>query len=59
VHRGDRITIVARGDGLSLSATGVALENGRPGQRILVRNPSSGRVLHATVTGPHRVEVTF
>jgi len=59
VRRGDRLTIVAQGDGLSLSAAGVALENGRPGQRILVRNPSSGRILHATVTGPHRVKVTF
>lgn len=59
IHAGDHLTIVASGDGISLSTIGIAMQNGRPGQTILVRNLSSGRVLSATVMAAHKVIVTF
>ncbi len=59
IHVGDHLTIVASGDGISLSTIGIAMQNGRPGQTILVRNLSSGRVLSATVMAAHKVIVTF
>ncbi len=59
VQQGDQITIVASGEGVRLSATGIAMENGSVGERILVKNASSGRVLYATVRGKGLVHVAF
>jgi flagella basal body P-ring formation protein FlgA len=43
--------------GLRVGATGEALQDGAVGDRIGVRNPASGAVLTADVTGPGTVEV--
>ncbi len=59
IRPGERLRIVAAADGLRVSMAGIAMQAGRRGARILVRNASSGRVLRATVTGPHRVRVGF
>jgi flagella basal body P-ring formation protein FlgA len=40
-----------------IETTGVAEQEGRLGEMILVRNPSSGTSYHATVTSRNRVEV--
>lgn len=42
---------------VSVSMPGIALENGQLGQMIEVRNSSSGRVLHAIVAGPQKVQI--
>lgn len=59
IHQGERLDIVAAEKGLRISVAGIAMQAGRRGERILVRNASSGRVLRATVTGRHRVQVGF
>lgn len=59
IHPGEHVTIVAKGEHLKLSVGGIAEQAGRPGQLILIKNVTSGRVIRATVTGPGRVQVTF
>lgn len=59
IRQGNRVTIVAAGVNLRLSVAGIAMQAGRIGQFILVRNASSGKVIRAMVTGPGRVRVTF
>ena len=59
VHAGQLVTLVAQGDGVRIATTAEAIENGKEGQSILVRNVQSGRVLHAIVTGNGNVRVSF
>ncbi len=59
VHAGQLVTLVAKGNGVKISVTALALESGTLDQRILVRNTQSGRVLQAIVAGSARVQVTF
>lgn len=59
IRQGEHVTIVAAGEDLRLSVAGVAMQSGRPGQLILVRNATSGRIVRARVTGPGRVRVSF
>ena len=57
VHRGDQVLIsVGRGQGFLISARVEALEDGRLGSRIRLRNPRSGRVIYGVVTGANEVE---
>lgn len=51
VHRGDRVAVVAGAAGVQVRAVGVALGGGDHGERIEVRNASSGKTLDATVIG--------
>lgn len=57
VQRGEAVTIVFEAPGVSLSMTGLANDTGRLGASISVTNPSSKKVLQATVIGPGRVAV--
>ncbi|MHB0888792.1 MAG: flagellar basal body P-ring formation chaperone FlgA [Acidithiobacillus sp.] len=59
VHAGQEITLVAEGDGVRISTIAKAMENGRPGQTILVRNNSSGKVIRGTVDQAGAVLVPF
>jgi flagella basal body P-ring formation protein FlgA len=59
VRRGQQVTIVASQDGISASATGEALANGREGEVIRVRNLGSQKVIEAQVVEEGVVSSTF
>uniref|UniRef100_A4XNR3 Flagella basal body P-ring formation protein FlgA n=1 Tax=Ectopseudomonas mendocina (strain ymp) TaxID=399739 RepID=A4XNR3_ECTM1 len=59
VRRGQQVTIVANQDGISASATGEALGNGREGEVIRVRNLGSQKVIEAQVVEEGVVTSTF
>lgn len=56
VRRGDSVTIVARHGGIEVQAAGEALEPGRQGQIVRVRNASSGKLIRARVVDSGVVE---
>lgn len=58
VGRGQIVTLVYEHRGLLISMRGRANEAGAMGDVIAVTNPESKRVLHATVSGPGRVNVS-
>ncbi len=57
IRRGEKVQVVYRGNGISLKAVGIALENGMPDDVLRVRNVDSGKVILARVIGPGVVEV--
>lgn len=57
VHRGDKVLLTLKDSVMTIKATAVALEDGRPGQSILVQNPDSRKSLRATVADDGTVEV--
>lgn len=57
IARGQRVTLVSTGSGLSVSMQGEALADGATGARIQVRNLQSGRIVEGRVAGPDRVEM--
>ncbi len=57
VRRGDQASMAFRRGGLQIVTAAEALENGRPGETIRVRNAVSGEVRQALVIGTRRVEV--
>ncbi|MFE1601290.1 flagellar basal body P-ring formation chaperone FlgA [Methylobacterium sp. ID0610] len=57
VQRGDTVTILYEGSGVSLALRGQAKEGGPLGAVVAVVNPVSKKVLQATVIGPGRVSV--
>ena len=59
VHAGEQVTLYAQGDGIRIATIADAIENGRPGQSIMVRNLQSGRVVRGTVTPQGHVVVNF
>ncbi len=59
VHAGEQVTLYAEGNGIRIATIADAIENGRPGQSIMVRNLQSGRIIRGTVTAQGRVVVDF
>ncbi|WP_253253735.1 flagellar basal body P-ring formation chaperone FlgA [Acidithiobacillus marinus] len=59
VHAGEQVTLYAEGDGIRIATIADAIENGRPGQNIMVRNLQSGRIIRGTVTAQGHVVVNF
>jgi len=59
VNRGEQIAIVATNGVLSVRMGGEALDGGKIGDQIRVRNLQSGRVIRALVVGRGRVEVRY
>lgn len=59
VRRGDQVSLLARGAGFQVSATGLAKEDGRIGDMIEVQNLQSKQIVRAVVTGDKRVCVTI
>jgi flagella basal body P-ring formation protein FlgA len=57
VQKGDRLVMSLTMPGLDLGAIGEALQEGAVGDRVAVRNPVSGSVLMALITGPGRVRI--
>lgn len=57
VRKGQQVDIVLRRSGIQVRGHGEVLVDGAVGQRIQVRNVSSGRFLEAVVRSPEEVEV--
>ncbi len=57
VKRGSKVEIIANFDGLDVRMRGEALADGGRGDRIRVKNLSSGRVVTGTVTGSGVIHV--
>lgn len=57
IRRGDPVVIEARSGAVAVRVHGTALMDGRRGQRIRVKNASSGRVIQAAVAGAGHVTV--
>ena len=54
---GDPVTLVTSYNGIEVKAEGVALQRGRVGERIRVRNARSAKVLLGTVVDAHTVRL--
>lgn len=59
VLRGSSVLLVAAGPGVHVTAPARALEDGRPGQRIRVKNIASGVEAVGRVVGPGTVQATL
>jgi flagella basal body P-ring formation protein FlgA len=59
VHRGQQLTLLAHASGMDVRVTVVALSDGRPDERIRVQNPSSQRIIEATVRSSQLAEVSL
>jgi flagella basal body P-ring formation protein FlgA len=57
VHNGDTVRLVALSNGIQVSTLARALQNGKLGDRIKVRNIVSNRAITAVVTGLGEVRV--
>lgn len=56
VVRGHSVSIVARNGGIAVSVPGEALDSGREGEVVRVRNTGSGKVIRARVVDVGKVE---
>lgn len=59
VRRGERVSMIARHGEIQAVTQGEALEDGRKGQVIRVKNLASGTIIDAQVTEPGTVSSTF
>lgn len=59
VQRGDRVTLEAQALGLNVAAPGLAMANGKVGERIQVKNAQSNKIVDALVIAPGRVRVKY
>ena len=59
VRRNDIVKIVATAGAMTITATGMAKQQGRKGEMVRVMNTDSNRIITARVTGPGAVEVDF
>lgn len=59
ICKGDRVTIIAHIRGLKIKTSGEALEDGRIGQQIRVKNAKSGNKIQAKVKTVDMVEVSI
>jgi flagella basal body P-ring formation protein FlgA len=57
VARGQRVTMVALGRGIRVSAVGEALAAGRQGETIRIKNLDSNKVVTGRVSGPQTVQM--
>ena len=57
VEEGDEVLISSYAGGISVDMVGYALENGQFGEWIGVENASSGKMVHAKITGEKKVTV--
>ena len=55
IEKGNQVIIIAQKEGFSASTKGVALEQGKKGQQINIKNIRSGKVIRAVVTGMNQV----
>ncbi|WP_290583466.1 flagellar basal body P-ring formation chaperone FlgA [Ketobacter sp.] len=59
INRGEKVMIVAEGPGLSIRATGLAMEDGAYGELIRVRNTNSNKVVEGRITAPGLIKVSL
>jgi flagella basal body P-ring formation protein FlgA len=59
IRKGNRVVIRAAKSTILITAIGQAMEDGKPGEQVRVKNTGSGKEILATVRGPGLVEVTF
>ncbi|MGC8697257.1 MAG: flagellar basal body P-ring formation chaperone FlgA, partial [Halothiobacillus sp.] len=57
IKRGDRVTLIAGGDGVSVSAEGIAQGSAGAGQRLMVKNSRSGAQIEGIVRDAHTVVI--
>jgi flagella basal body P-ring formation protein FlgA len=57
IKKGDKVNISARVGSLTVVTSGTALDNGRIGEQIDVRNKRSSRVIRTKIIGSNSVEV--
>ena len=50
IHRGQRVTLLAQGDGIEVRSEGKALSDGAKGERVSVKNLSSNRIVQGIVS---------
>jgi len=58
VHQGQEVTLVASAPGISVRATGKALQDGREGARVRVQNLASLKVVEGVVDANGVIEIT-
>ncbi|MGR9105728.1 MAG: flagellar basal body P-ring formation chaperone FlgA [Gammaproteobacteria bacterium] len=59
VRRGQQVIILAKNKGMQIRMSGKALSDGSPGQRVAVKNLSSGRIVEGNVREAGIVEIQF
>ncbi|MDB4837971.1 flagellar basal body P-ring formation chaperone FlgA, partial [Marinomonas sp.] len=59
VKKGDSVLITANGGSIVVKMNGIALEHGKKGQQIRVKNTSSGRIVRAKVVTSSEVLVNY
>lgn len=59
VRRGDKVAVTARHGDIQAGIEGVAMEDGRLGAVVRVKNAGSGRIIDAKVTGVGEVSTTL
>jgi flagella basal body P-ring formation protein FlgA len=59
VCKNEQVSIVARKASLQIKSAGVALSDGSLGQKISIKNNSSGRIIEATVVAVGRAEINL
>ena len=57
IRRGQRVSLVSSGTGIAVRAPGEALAEARTGQRLRVKNLSSGKVVEGIALSSGSVEV--
>ena len=57
IKKGDKVNISAKVGSLTVMTSGTALDNGRKGEQIDVKNKHSSRVIRTKIIGPSSVEV--
>jgi len=58
VRQGQEVTLVASAPGISVRATGKALQDGREGARVRVQNLASLKVVEGVVDASGVIEIT-
>ena len=58
VHQGQEVTLVAAAPGISVRATGKALQDGREGARVRVQNLASLKIVEGVVDASGVIEIT-
>ena len=59
IKRGDVVMIIAKAGALSVKSAGVAINDGRLGQQIQVKNKASKRIVVARVISSKQVQVVM
>jgi flagella basal body P-ring formation protein FlgA len=59
IYKGDKVMIIASKGAMSVKMPGEALNDGREGRQIRVKNNRSKRIIRAKVVGPGEVLVQF